>query len=35
MTDNLVSKFTVNSQGTDIDVKIKDADARNLSAGNQ
>ena len=32
MADNLVSKFTVNSQGTDIDVKIKDADARNLIA---
>lgn len=30
MADNLVSKFTINSQGTDIDVKIKDADARNL-----
>lgn len=32
MADNLVSKFTVNSQGTDIHVKIKDADARNLIA---
>lgn len=32
MADNLVSKFTVNSQGTDIEVKIKDADARNLIA---
>lgn len=32
MADNLVSKFTVNSQGTDINVKIKDADARNLIA---
>lgn len=32
MAENLVSKFTVNSQGTDIDVKIKDADARNLIA---
>lgn len=32
MADNLVSKFTVNSQGTDIDVKIKDEDARNLIA---
>ena len=32
MADNLVSKFTVNSNGTDIDVKIKDADARNLIA---
>lgn len=32
MTENLVSKFTVNSQGTDIDVKIKDTDARNLIA---
>ena len=32
MADNLVSKFTVNSQGTDIDVKIKDSDARNLIA---
>ena len=32
MADNFVSKFTVNSQGTDIDVKIKDADARNLIA---
>lgn len=30
MADNFVSKFTVNSQGTDIDVKIKDTDARNL-----
>ena len=32
MAENLVSKFTINSQGTDIDVKIKDADARNLIA---
>ena len=32
MAENLVSKFTVNSQGTDIDVKIKDDDARNLIA---
>ena len=32
MAENLVSKFTVNSQGTDIDVKIKDEDARNLIA---
>ena len=32
MAENLVSKFTVNSQGTDIDVKIKDTDARNLIA---
>ena len=32
MADNLVSKFTVNSQGTDIEVKIKDTDARNLIA---
>lgn len=32
MADNLVSMFTVNSQGTDIDVKIKDTDARNLIA---
>ena len=32
MADNFVSKFTVNSQGTDIDVKIKDTDARNLIA---
>ena len=32
MADNLVSKFTINSQGTDIDVKIKDEDARNLIA---
>ena len=32
MADNFVSKFTVNSQGTDIDVKIKDNDARNLIA---
>ena len=32
MAENLVSKFTVNSQGTDIDVKIKDTDARNLVA---
>ena len=32
MADNFVSKFTVNSQGTDIDVKIKDKDARNLIA---
>lgn len=32
MSENLVSKFTVNSQGTDIDVKIKDEDARNLIA---
>ena len=32
MADNLVSKFTVNSNGTDIDVKIKDEDARNLIA---
>ena len=32
MADNFVSKFTVNSQGTDINVKIKDADARNLIA---
>ena len=32
MAENLVSKFTVNSQGTDIDVKIKDKDARNLIA---
>ena len=32
MAENLVSKFTVNSQGTDIEVKIKDADARNLIA---
>lgn len=32
MADNLVSKFTVNSQGTDIDIKIKDTDARNLIA---
>ena len=30
MAENLVSKFTINSQGTDIDVKIKDEDARNL-----
>ena len=28
MAENLVSKFTINSQGTDIDVKIKDEDAR-------
>lgn len=32
MAENLVSKFTINSQGTDIDVKIKDEDARNLIA---
>ena len=32
MAENLVSKFTVNSNGTDIDVKIKDTDARNLIA---
>lgn len=32
MADNLVSKFTVNSQGTDINIKIKDEDARNLVA---
>ena len=32
MAENLVSKFTINSQGTDIDVKIKDTDARNLIA---
>ena len=32
MADNLVSKFTVNSQGTDINIKIKDEDARNLIA---
>lgn len=32
MAEKLVSKFTVNSQGTDIEVKIKDADARNLIA---
>ena len=32
MAENLVSKFTINSQGTDIDVKIKDDDARNLIA---
>lgn len=32
MAENLVSKFTVNSQGSDIDVKIKDTDARNLIA---
>ena len=32
MAENLVSMFTVNSQGTDIDVKIKDTDARNLIA---
>ena len=32
MADNLVSTFTVNSKGTDINVKIKDADARNLIA---
>ena len=32
MAENLVSKFTVNSQGTNIDVKIKDTDARNLIA---
>lgn len=32
MAENLVSKFTVKSQGTDIDVKIKDTDARNLIA---
>lgn len=32
MDENLVSKFTINSQGTDIDVKIKDEDARNLIA---
>lgn len=32
MAENLVSKFTVNAQGTDIDVKIKDEDARNLIA---
>ena len=32
MADNFVSKFTVNSQGTDIEVKIKDTDARNLIA---
>ena len=32
MAENLVSKFTVNSQGTDIEVKIKDTDARNLIA---
>lgn len=32
MADNLVSKFTVNSQGTDINIKIKDTDARNLIA---
>ena len=32
MADNFVSKFTINSQGTNIDVKIKDEDARNLIA---
>lgn len=32
MADNLVSKFTVKSQGTDINIKIKDEDARNLVA---
>lgn len=32
MAENLVSKFTVNSQGTDINIKIKDEDARNLIA---
>ena len=32
MADNLVSKFTVNSQGTDINIKIKDENARNLIA---